>query len=82
MLCLCSSALHFRNYQIALCFEYRGRAKIALGDWDDARVDLEAANEIQPHNQGIRNEIIKLDRKVKLFAEREKKRAAAMFELP
>lgn len=57
---------------------YRGRAKICLGEWESARADLVAALELWD-NPGIKNEILRLDRKRKQFAEREKKQAAAMF---
>lgn len=56
----------------------RGRAKVFLGEWDDARADLVAATKLSD-NPGIKSEIIKLDKKRKLHAEREKKQAAAMF---
>lgn len=57
----------------------RGRALIALGEWNRAREDLVAALKLQPNNMGIRMEIQKLDRKRKQFEEKEKKQAAAMF---
>ncbi|KAI0563815.1 Peptidylprolyl isomerase [Gracilaria domingensis] len=60
-------------------FYYRGRALVALGEWDKAREDLMAAYNLQRNNMGIRMEIQKLDRKRKQFEEKEKKQAAAMF---
>lgn len=60
-------------------FVFRGRALIAIGDWDKAREDLVDALKLQRNNMGIRIEIQKLDRKRKQFEEKEKKQAAAMF---
>lgn len=58
---------------------HRGRALVALAEWDKAREDLMAAAKLQPNNVGIRMEIAKLDKKRKVFENLEKKQAAAMF---
>lgn len=58
---------------------YRGRARHALGDWVEAKKDLLAAARISPKNMGIRIEFDKLNKKIKLDKERERKAAAAMF---
>ncbi|CAN8067478.1 unnamed protein product [Agarophyton chilense] len=60
-------------------FYYRGRALVALGEWEKAREDLVSALKLQKNNMGIRTEIQKLDRKRKQFEEKEKRQAAAMF---
>lgn len=58
---------------------YRGRALVALGEWELARDDLVKAAKLQPNNMGIRMEITKLDKKRKSFQNLERKQAAAMF---
>jgi tetratricopeptide (TPR) repeat protein len=58
---------------------YRGRARHALGDWDEAKADLYAAAKLAPKMFGIRIEIDKLNKKMQQHMVRERKVAAAMF---
>lgn len=58
---------------------YRGRARHAMADYDEAKADLFAAAKLAPRNMGIRIEIDKLTKKMKLHKAHERKAAAAMF---
>lgn len=58
---------------------YRGRARHAMADYDEAKADLFAAAKLAPRNMGIRIEIDKLTKKMKIHKAQERKAAAAMF---
>jgi tetratricopeptide (TPR) repeat protein len=58
---------------------YRGRARHAMGDWDDAKADLYAAAKLAPRNMGVRIELDKLTKKMKLHKAQERSAAKAMF---
>lgn len=58
---------------------YRGRARHAVADYDEAKADLFAAAKLAPRNMGIRIEIDKLTKKMKIHKAQERKAAAAMF---
>jgi tetratricopeptide (TPR) repeat protein len=58
---------------------YRGRARIAMGSWEEAKEDLLAAAKIAPNQMGIRVALAEVNKKMKNHLARERKAAAAMF---
>lgn len=64
---------------VVAVLQFRGRARIAMGSWNEAKADLQSAAKLAPKNMGIRVELDKLNKKLKAHKAREKKAAAAMF---
>jgi tetratricopeptide (TPR) repeat protein len=57
-----------------------GQAYMLKGDLDKAKAMLQAAKATAPDDKGINNELVKLARKFKEHAAKEKKKFAGMFE--
>eukprot|EP00756_Hemistasia_phaeocysticola_P032061 Hpha_TRINITY_DN16389_c1_g7::TRINITY_DN16389_c1_g7_i1::g.60073::m.60073/K09489/HSPA4; heat shock 70kDa protein 4 len=75
----CSSALEFEPQSAKALFR-RGQAKRHQNEFDEAKADLEKANELAGGDKAITKEIALLQAQVDAYKKQEKKRGAAMMK--
>lgn len=58
----------------------QGKAHIELDDWAEARQSLNKALEVEPNNQDVKRELVRLNKKVADQSAKERKVFGGMFD--
>jgi FK506-binding protein 4/5 len=75
----CNKALDIDSKSIKALYR-RGVANSELDNWDQAKMDLSKALEIDPENKEVKKELLKLNKKIKAQNKKEMRIFSGMFE--